>query len=38
MSLTHGLELCYNNFDIYYPTHDSLQLLYKKTIEILNNN
>ena len=37
-SLTYGLELCYNNYDIYYPTHDSLQLLYTKTIEILNNN
>lgn len=37
-SLTHSVKLCYNNFDIYYPTHDSLQLLYTKTIDILNNN
>jgi hypothetical protein len=37
-SLTHCLELWYNNYDIYYPTHDSLQLLYTKTIKILNNN
>jgi hypothetical protein len=37
-SLIHCLELWYNNYDIYYPTHDSLQLLYTKTIEILNNN
>ena len=36
--LLHSVKLWYNNYDIHYPTHDSLQLLYTKTIEILNNN
>jgi hypothetical protein len=37
-SLTHGLELWYTDDELLYPTQDSLQLLYTKTIEILNNN
>ena len=36
--LTYSLELWYTDDDLLYPTYDSLQLLYTKTIEILNNN
>ena len=36
--LTYSLELWYTDDDLLYPTYNSLQLLYTKTIEILNNN
>lgn len=36
--IPHGLELWYTDDELLYPIHDSLQLLYTKTIEILNNN
>jgi hypothetical protein len=34
---SHSLELWYANDDLLYPTHNSLQSLYTKTMEILNN-
>lgn len=34
---SHSLELWYTDDDLLYPTHDSMQSLYTKTIEILNN-
>lgn len=36
--LLHNVKLYYNNYDTIYPTYDSLELLYTKTIEILNHN
>jgi hypothetical protein len=34
--IPYGLELWYTDDDLLYPIHESLQLLYTKTIEILN--
>ena len=36
--IPYGLELWYNDDELLYPTCHSLELLYTKTIEILNNN
>lgn len=35
--LPYGIELGYEDDDLLYPTHESLQLLYEKTNEILND-
>lgn len=36
--IPYGLELWYTDDELLYPIQDSLELLYTKTIEILNNN
>ena len=36
--IPYGLELWYTDDELLYPTRHSLELLYTKTIEILNNN